>query len=122
MDEKVLEELEFHQESVAKDASSPLHLIREKEMEISGRVLAAKQEAEGVIASARKAAAQTVSRAQEESEASAAERERQVAAEVEAEIERVKEQSVQDERELSAAIETRRQQAASYLVRTAETL
>ena len=55
MDEKVVEELEFHQQTVAEPTTnSPLHLIREKEMEISGRVLAAKREADEIVADARK--------------------------------------------------------------------
>ena len=65
VDDKVLEELEFHQETVATDANSPLHLIREKEMEISGRVLAAKQEAEEIVARARKQAVETVAEGRE---------------------------------------------------------
>ncbi len=49
MDDKSTDELEFHQETVTTDANSPLHLIREKEMEISGRVLKAKNDAEEVV-------------------------------------------------------------------------
>ena len=62
MDEKVLEEIKFHQETIATDANSPLHLIREKEIEISGRVLAAKREADEIVADARKKAAEIVAR------------------------------------------------------------
>ncbi len=40
MDDKVAENIQFHQETVETDQNSPLHLIREKEIEISGRVLA----------------------------------------------------------------------------------
>jgi vacuolar-type H+-ATPase subunit H len=56
MDEKVLEEIRFHQDVVNKDANSPLYQIREKEMEISGRVLAAKTQSEKIVTDARKAA------------------------------------------------------------------
>ena len=44
MDDNVAEEMRLHQETIATDANTPLHLIREKELEISGRVLAAKRE------------------------------------------------------------------------------
>ncbi|MCE5191407.1 MAG: hypothetical protein LLG08_06595 [Actinomycetia bacterium] len=56
MDEKVLEEIRFHQDVVNKDANSPLYQIREKEIEISGRVLAAKTQSEKIVADARRAA------------------------------------------------------------------
>jgi len=86
VDEKVLEELEFHQETVSTDANSPLHLIREKEMEITGRVLTAKREAEDIVAAARKKAVETVRQSEEESERLAAEHQQKVLAEVEQEI------------------------------------
>ncbi len=86
MDEKVLEDLEFHQETVSTDSNSPLHLIREKEMEITGRVLTAKREAEDIVAAARKKAVETIHKAEEESERLAAEHQKTVLAEVDREI------------------------------------
>ncbi len=86
MDDKSLEELEFHQETVTSDANSPLHLIREKEMEISGRVLAAKQEAEDIVASARKRAVETVEKAESAGGVAAKEQEAELLAQVERDV------------------------------------
>jgi vacuolar-type H+-ATPase subunit H len=71
MDEKVLEEIRFHQDVVNKDANSPLYQIREKEMEISGRVLAAKTQAEKIVTDARKAAAETLRTAETDADKAA---------------------------------------------------
>ena len=49
-------------------------MIREKELEISGQVLKAKREADGIVAEARKKAAELVSTAEEEGGAGAADR------------------------------------------------
>ena len=57
VDDKVLEEIKFHQDVVEHDSASPLHRIREKEMEISGRVMKAKKEADEIVAEARRKAA-----------------------------------------------------------------
>lgn len=75
MDDNVAEEMRLHQETIATDANTPLHLIREKELEISGRVLAAKREGDEIIAEARKTAAELVSKAELEGGAGAADRE-----------------------------------------------
>lgn len=56
-------ELEFHRETIMSDDSSPLHLIREKEIEISGRILAAKREADEIVAAARREAVAIVAEA-----------------------------------------------------------
>ena len=39
----------MHKEFIATDSRTPLHLIREKELEISGRVLLAKREADEIV-------------------------------------------------------------------------
>lgn len=64
MDEKVVEEIRMHKETIATDSNTPLHLIREKEIEISGRVLAAKRQADEIVADARKKAAELVAKAE----------------------------------------------------------
>ena len=69
MDDKVaaeVEEIEFHQRHVAnrRALTSPSH--REKEMEISGRVLAAKRQADEIVAEARRDAATMLSAAHDE--------------------------------------------------------
>jgi len=68
VEEKVLEEIRFHQDVVNKDANSPLYQIREKEMEIHGRVLAAKMQAESIVAEARQKATELIATAEQESD------------------------------------------------------
>ena len=68
VDEKVLEEIRFHQDVVNKDANSPLYQIREKEMEIHGRVLAAKIQAENIVTEARQKAVELIATAERESD------------------------------------------------------
>ena len=116
MDEKVLDELKFHQDTIAADAHSPLHLIREKEMEISGRVLAAKREAEEVVAAARKKAVDTVAGAEQQAVGLAKEREKQVLAEVDQEIAQIGTEAEQDAEKLELQLGDRTQKAADYIV------
>jgi vacuolar-type H+-ATPase subunit H len=75
VDDKVLEEIQFHQDVINRDATSPLYQIREKEIEISGRVLAAKQKAEALVADARRKSAETVTKARSDGEVAAREHE-----------------------------------------------
>lgn len=116
MDEQVLEDFKFHQETVSRDANSPLHLIREKEMEISGRVLAAKREAEEIVATARKKAAEAIVRAEGEAVGLAAKREEEVLAEAEADAERIRTGSEQEAADLDAVVTGRVPDAAAFLV------
>jgi len=90
-EDKVLEEIQFHQDVIRKDlAGSPLYQIREKEMEITGRVLAAKKQAETIVADARKKAAETVAKAESEGEKFAREAEQRVIDESEKEASKVR--------------------------------
>ncbi len=68
MEDRVLEELQLQHNATKHDSNSPLFLIREKEMEMSGRVLAAKQEAERTVAEGRRKAAEIISKAEAEAE------------------------------------------------------
>ena len=90
MDENVVEEIRLHQETIAVDNNSPLHLIREKELEISGRVLSAKREADEIVATARKKAAEVVSTAEAEGGAGAADREKAIRDEATREADRLR--------------------------------
>jgi len=83
VDDKVLEEIQFHQDVINRDATSPLYQIREKEIEISGRVLAAKQKAEALVADARRKASETVTKARADGEAAAREHEAETLAKAE---------------------------------------
>jgi len=118
VDEKVLEELKFHQDTVEADAHSPLHLIREKEMEISGRVLAAKREAEEIVSAARKKAIDVVAKAEEQSQVLAREREQQVLEEVDREIVQIKADAEVEAASLERLLAERTDTAADFIVDT----
>ena len=72
-DEKALKDIAVHEEVIGKDGDSPLLQIREKEIEISGRILAAKQQADDIVADARKEAADLVAKARDEGDKAARE-------------------------------------------------
>lgn len=116
MDENVVEELEFHKQTVQSDDNSPLHLIREKEMEISGRVLAAKRQADEIVADARREAASLLSSAHEQASDEAGKRDAQVKAEMEAQIAEVQAGAETDATALEASIGTRRGKAVAYVL------
>ncbi|MDY0088240.1 MAG: V-type ATPase subunit subunit G family protein [Coriobacteriia bacterium] len=116
MDEKVLEEYQFHKETVVADVNSPLHLIREKEMEISGRVLEAKKEAEEIVADARRKAVEIVQKAGVEGERLSAEEETRVAAQVEIDVAKVREDAGQSVEALRGAVGDRMDKAVEYVV------
>ena len=122
VDEKVLEELKFHQETIESDAHSPLHLIREKEMEISGRVLASKREAEEIVSAARKKAVDVVARAEEESQTLARDREKQVLEEVDREITQIKADAKAEADSLERLLAERTDAAAVFIVDTVLTV
>lgn len=86
MEEKLLEELQLQQDNVKRDVSSPLFQIREKEMEISGRVLAAKQEAERIVAEARRKAAEVVNAAEASADDESEKHQAKVVADAEAQV------------------------------------
>lgn len=116
MDEQVLGEIKFHQETVAKDANSPLHLIREKEMEIAGRVLAAKREAEEIVSAARRKAAETVSKAEDDAEGLAAKSEAKAREKAEADAASIRAASEDEVKALREAVSARKSEAVGYLV------
>ena len=116
MDEKVLEEIEFHQETVSTDENSPLHLIREKEMEISGRVLSAKKEAEDIVSEARRKASTIVSGAEQEGFALAAKQEESVEADVERDIAEIKVTAESEAKALAETIAAREDKAVEFVM------
>lgn len=122
MDEKVLEEIQFHQEAINRNGSSPLHLIREKEMEISGRVLAAKREAEEIVASARRKTVEMTTKAEDEGAKLAAERAGAMAAEAEVEIQKIQKEASEEVERLREAIKSRQTRAAEFLVDAVRTV
>ena len=118
MDEKVLEEIEFHQDTVSSDSNSPLQLIREKEMEITGRVLTAKREAEEILAAARKKAVEVTRTSEEESERLVAQHEKDVLAEVDREIEQIKESAESEIESLGQLVAKRTDKAVEFVIET----
>ncbi len=116
MDENVVDELRLHQETIAVDNNSPLHLIREKELEISGRVLSAKREADEIVASARKKAAEVVSTAEAEGGAGAADREKAIREAAEAEAVSLREAAHVEAAALREQVEARREVATRFVL------
>lgn len=116
MDEKVVEEIRMHQETIASDANSPLHLIREKELEISGRVLTAKRQADEIVTEARKRAADLVAKAEEEGGVGAADKETAIRLEAEAEAERLRADAKAEAATLSARIDSHRDEAVRLVL------
>lgn len=117
MDEKVLEEIRFHSDAVHRDANSPLFQIREKEMEISGRVFAARNQADKMVSDARQRALEIVRNAHSDAERLAKERADKMLVEVDKSIEKVKKQGVTDVDALRSELATRKSDAADFVVK-----
>jgi len=117
MDEKVLEEIRFNQDATSKDASSPLFQIREKEMEISGRVFAARNQADKMVSDARQRALEIVRTAQEDADRLAKEHADKVLAGVEGSIKKVEADGAAEVEGLKKELATRQSDAADYLVK-----
>ncbi len=116
MNDKTVEDLEFHQNTVGSDANSPLHLIREKEIEISGQMLAAKRQADEIVAEARKRGASIVGSAHDEGAELAKKQEVEIRAQIEREIEEVGVQAERDAVALEETIAKRKAQAVTFVV------
>lgn len=111
MDENVVDEIRMHQETISSDANSPLHQIREKELEISGRVLAAKRQADELVTDARKKAAEIVAKAETEGGSGAADREAAIRVKAEAEAARLHSEAETEAASLGSQIDARRDDA-----------
>lgn len=117
MDEKVLEEIRVHQDAVTRDANSPLYQIREKEMEISGRIFAAKTQADKMLVDARQRSLEIVRSAQTDAERLAKEHSDKVLSEIEGAIEEVKAEGAEEVAALSAKLAARQDEAADFVVK-----
>ena len=122
MDERVVEEIRMHQETIATDSNTPLHLIREKELEISGQVLAAKRKADEIVAEARKKAAELVSTAEAEGGAGAASRDAAIRATAEEEAARLRTEAQAEAGTLKAQIDSRRDEAVRLVLDAVTTI
>lgn len=116
MDDRVVEEIRMHQETIATDANTPLHLIREKELEISGQVLAAKRQADEIVAEARKKAAELVSTAEAEGGAGAADRDAAIHAKAEEEAAELNSAAVSEAEKIKAQVDARRDEAVRLVL------
>lgn len=117
MDEKVLDEIRFHEDAISKDINSPLFQIREKEMEISGRVFAARNQADKMISDARQRALEIVRTAQEDADRLAKEHADKVLAGVDASIAEVQTEGVKAVESLKKELAKRQGDAVDYLVK-----
>jgi len=118
VEDKVAENLQFHQDTVASDSNSPLHLIREKEIEISGRMLAAKREADEIVADARRLAATIVNSANDDAAKLASAHDEKVRAQLEEEKLGVRERADAEVAELESRISERQPQAVVFVVKS----
>ncbi len=116
MDEKVLEEIRFHQDVVNKDANSPLYQIREKEMEISGRVLAAKTQSEKIVSDARKAATDILRTAEADADKAAKQHTETAISSAESEAVKLREQITVDADALKSQLDKRHAEAVDAVV------
>lgn len=117
MDDSVLEDIKLHQETIASDSNSPLHQIREKELEISGRVLTAKRQADEIVAAARKKAAEVLSAAESEGGAGAEETEKTIKADAEREAARLVEEATREAAVLKEQVDARRADAVRLVLK-----
>ena len=116
MDDNVVEQIQMHQETIATDMNTPLHLIREKELEISGQVLAAKRIADEIVAEARKKSAELVSTAEAEGGAGAADRDAAILAKAEEDAAKLRTDAAAEAKKIQAQVDTRRADAVRLVL------
>jgi len=109
-------EIRLSDETVPRDVNSPLYLIREKELELSGKVFAIKREAEEIVAEARKRAAETVLRAEQKGLQMAEEQKRQAFSEIEQQIDDLRGETLREIEALRLRAKESTEAAASYIV------
>lgn len=122
MDEKVLEEIRVHQDAATRDANSPLFQIREKEMEISGRVFAARNQADKMISDARQRSLEIVRNAHADADRLAKEHTEKVHADLEGSIADVNTQGAADTAALKKELAKRQKAAADFVVKLVTTV
>ncbi len=122
MDDKAAKEIQMHKETIATDSNTPLHLIREKEIEISGSVLAAKRQADEIVTAARKQAAEVVSKAEAEGGSGAAVREDEILADADKEAARLKAEAKTEAAGLAAQIDKHRAEAVRLVLDAVTTI
>lgn len=114
--EDLVDEIEMHQQTISSDANSPLQLIRERELEISGRMLSAKREADEIVANARKKAAEIVAAAEAEGGAGARDREQAIIKAAEAEAAELRQRAEVEAKSIANAIDARTGAAVKIVI------
>lgn len=99
-----------------KDGSSPLHLIREKEIEISARILTAKRAADSVVSDARKRATEVVVEAQGDAARLAEDQDRKISEVTNREVADVGASAAAEMAELEQALAGRREAAVAFIL------
>lgn len=115
--DNVVEEIRLHQETIASDAASPLHLIREKELEISGRMLTAKREADDIVATARRKGAEIVSDAEHAGGSSAKASAEEILSQAQAQAAELVSQAQEEADAITAAASSRLTQAVDLVTK-----
>lgn len=114
--EDLIDEIETHKQTISSDANSPLQLIRERELEISGRMLSAKRDADEIVATARKKAAEIVAAAEAQGGAGARDREQAIIKSAEAEAAELKQRALAEAQEITASVESRTDAAVRLVI------
>jgi vacuolar-type H+-ATPase subunit H len=115
-DSKQLGNIAERESLIGQDATTPLHLIRQKELELSGRVLKSREQAAETVSAARKRAAEIVSHAETEAETESKAWEEKRTADANAEAESVRAGVGDSVTELEAQVAQRKGAAVDAIV------
>ena len=115
-DSKQLGNIKERESLIGQDATTPLHLIRQKELELSGRVLKAREQAAETVTTSRKQAAEIISHAETEAEAESRAWEEKRMADARAEAESVRGGVGDSITELEAQVAKRKSAAVDAIV------
>jgi vacuolar-type H+-ATPase subunit H len=115
-DSKQLGNIKERESLIGQDATTPLHLIRQKELELSGRVLKSREQAAEIVTAARRQAAEVVSRAEAEAETESKTWEEQRMAEARVEADAVRASVASSIAELEAQVAQRKSTAVDAII------
>lgn len=113
---KKLDGIRQREALIDQDAATPLHLIREKELELSGRVLQAREKAAESVTAARLQAAEIIAQGERDADAEAKAWEEQRMAAARAEAEAVRSEVAKQIEDLNAQVAGRKAAAIDAVV------
>jgi len=117
MDDRIMQELRLHGEAMATEGGqSPLVQIREKELEIRGRVMEAQKQSEQIVAEARARAAKLIEEAEREAEREASAAFEAGVAEIDADVQDMSDQQDAQTNEMIGAARARMGAAADRVL------